>query len=92
MGTTQAACYYGVPSVVVPRGFDQFENAAHVQRNGWGLRLLPQDFSPTPCASPGTPAAVTPTSAPASPPWARHMRAEPGPARTADLLEAALEP
>jgi len=45
VGTTQAACYYGIPSVIVPRGFDQFENAAHLQREGWGLRLLPKDFS-----------------------------------------------
>jgi len=45
VGTTQAACYYGIPSIIVPRGFDQFENAAHIQREGWGLRLLPTDFS-----------------------------------------------
>ena len=45
VGTTQAACYYGIPSIIVPRGFDQFENAAHIQREGWGLRLLPADFS-----------------------------------------------
>ena len=45
VGTTQAACYYGIPSIIVPRGFDQFENAAHIQREGWGLRLLPSDFS-----------------------------------------------
>jgi len=46
VGTTQACCYYGIPSVVVPRCFDQFENAAHIQRSGWGLRLLPKDLSP----------------------------------------------
>lgn len=46
VGTTQACCYYGIPSVVVPRCFDQFENAAHIQRSGWGLRLLPKYLSP----------------------------------------------
>lgn len=45
VGTTQAACFYGVPSLVVPRGFDQFENAAHVQREGWGLRGSGADTS-----------------------------------------------
>ena len=47
VGTTQAACYYGVPAIVVPRGFDQFENAAHIQRNGFGLRLSHSSLSPT---------------------------------------------
>ena len=46
VGTTQTACYFGTPAVIVPRGFDQFENAAHLQRNGWGLRLQPRDLSP----------------------------------------------
>jgi UDP:flavonoid glycosyltransferase YjiC (YdhE family) len=45
IGTTQAACYYGVPSLVVPRGFDQFENAAHIRRNGYGLRLMTSRLS-----------------------------------------------
>jgi UDP:flavonoid glycosyltransferase YjiC (YdhE family) len=45
IGTTQAACYYGVPALVVPRGFDQFENAAHVRRNGLGLRLMPRNLT-----------------------------------------------
>ena len=92
VGTTQAACYYGVPSVVVPRGFDQFENAAHVQRSGWGLRLLPQDFTPTPCnyrlerllGDADIRARVAALG--------QAIRAESGPAHTAALLEAALEP
>ena len=45
VGTTQTACYFGTPAVIVPRGFDQFENAAHLQRNGWGLRLQPKDLT-----------------------------------------------
>ena len=92
VGTTQAACYYGVPSVVVPRGFDQFENAAHVQRNGWGLRLLPQDFSRYSLhyrlqrllRDADIRARVAALG--------EKMRAEAGPAHSADLLEAALEP
>ena len=92
VGTTQAACYYGIPSLVVPRGFDQFENAAHIQREGWGLRLMPADFSATSLrvrlqrllASAKIKAAVADLG--------QRMRAEPGVARSADLLEAALGP
>ncbi len=90
VGTTQGACYYGVPSLIVPRGFDQFENAAHLQREGWGLRLMPADFSPASLrlrlqrllASPQIKAAVAGLG--------RRMQAEPGVARSADLVEAAL--
>jgi len=90
VGTTQAACYYGIPAIIVPRGFDQFENAAHLQREGWGLRLLPNDFSA--CSlrfrlerllhSPSIRTRVTALS--------RQMQAEPGVARSADLVEAKL--
>ena len=90
VGTTQAACYYGIPSLVVPRGFDQFENAAHVQREGWGLRLLPQAFTPTGLRlrlerllrSPEIKAKVQALGA--------RMQTEPGVARSADFVEAAL--
>ena len=89
-GTTQTACYYGIPSLIVPRGFDQFENAAHLQREGWGLRLMPSDFSATSLrlrlhrllASPRIKTAVTALG--------HRMRAEPGVSRSADLVEAAL--
>jgi rhamnosyltransferase subunit B len=90
VGTTQAACYYGIPSLIVPRGFDQFENAAHLQREGWGLRLMPADFSPASLrlrlqrllASPQIKAAVAGLG--------RRMEVEPGVARSADLVEAVL--
>ncbi|MDQ2801060.1 MAG: glycosyltransferase [Armatimonadota bacterium] len=90
VGTTQAACYYGIPSLIVPRGFDQFENAAHIQREGWGLRLMPQDFSASGLrfrlerllASDKIKAAVTDLS--------RRMQAEPGVEHSADLVEAAM--
>ena len=90
VGTTQAACYYGVPSLIVPRGFDQFENAAHIQREGWGLRLLPADFSAASLrlrlerllASEKIKAAATELGC--------RMRAEPGVAHSADLVEAVL--
>jgi rhamnosyltransferase subunit B len=90
VGTTQAACYYGIPSVVVPRGFDQFENAAHIQREGWGLRLMPENFTPHGLRfrlerllrSPEIKAKVQMLGA--------QMRAEPGVAHSADLVEAAL--
>ena len=90
VGTTQAACYYGVPSLIVPRGFDQFENAAHIQREGWGLRLLPADFSAASLRlrlerllpSEKIKAAATELGC--------RMRAEPGVAHSADLVEAVL--
>ncbi len=90
VGTTQAACYYGRPALVVPRGFDQFENAAHIQREGWGLRLMPSDLSARALryrlerllASPAIKANVEDLG--------RRMRAEPDVARSADLVEAAL--
>jgi rhamnosyltransferase subunit B len=90
VGTTQAACYYGIPSVIVPRGFDQFENAAHIQREGWGLRLMPENFTPHGLRfrlerllrSPEIKAKVQTLGT--------QMRAEPGVAHSADLVEAAL--
>ena len=90
VGTTQAACYYGIPSLVVPRGFDQFENAAHIQREGWGLRLLPQDLSAHALRfrlerllrSEEIRTRVRRLS--------EQMQAEPGVSRSADLVEAAL--
>ena len=90
VGTTQAACYYGLPSLVVPRGFDQFENAAHVQREGWGLRLLPQDFSATALRFRlgrllGSAEIRERVAA-----LGQAMRAEPGVTHSADLVEAAL--
>ncbi len=90
VGTTQACCFYGKPAVIVPRAADQFENAAHVQREGWGLRLLPQDLSATLIRlrlerllkSEDIRACVGDLS--------RRMQAEPGPAHSADLLEGVL--
>ena len=90
VGTTQTACYYGIPALVVPRGFDQFENAAHVQREGWGLRLMPSDFSAYSLvvrlerllASTAIKAQVGTLS--------QRMQTEPGVAHSADLVEATL--
>lgn len=90
VGTTQAACYYGIPSIVVPRGFDQFENAAHIQREGWGLRLMPEQ---------GTAAALrfrlerllaSKDIKRRVQALGRLMQAEPGVRRSADLVEGAL--
>ncbi len=89
VGTTQAACFYGIPSVVVPRGFDQWENAAHVQRHGWGLRLRPQDFSSCALRLRLERLLADTTLQARVAGLGREMRAEPGPARAADLLERA---
>ena len=91
VGTTQAACYYGVPSLVVPRGFDQFENAAHVQREGWGLRLLPADFSPASLRLRLRRLLASQPIKAAAADLGDRMRAEPGVAHSADLVEAALD-
>lgn len=90
VGTCQAACYYGLPSLVIPRAADQFENAAHLQREGWGLRLQPQDFSAASLrlrltrllSSPDIRARVTALGT--------QMRAEPGATRSAEIIERAL--
>lgn len=90
IGTTQAACYYGVPSLVVPRGFDQFENAAHVRRNGLGLRLMPRNLTPARLRRRlkrlmGSDDIRYRVSA-----LGLRMRAESGVERTVDLIEAVL--
>jgi rhamnosyltransferase subunit B len=90
VGTTQAACYYGIPSIIVPRGFDQFENAAHIQREGWGLRLMPESFTAHGLRlrlerllrSPEIKHRVQALGA--------QMQAEPGVVHSADLVEAVL--
>jgi len=91
VGTTQAACYYGVPSLVVPRGFDQFENAAHIQREGWGLRLLPSDFTPASLRLRLQRLLASQPIKAAAADLGGRMRAEPGVAHSADLVEAALD-
>ena len=90
VGTTQAACYYGIPSIIVPRGFDQFENAAHIQREGWGLRLMPESFT-----ADGLRLRLERLLRSAEikirvQALGTQMQAEPGVIRSADLVEAAL--
>jgi UDP:flavonoid glycosyltransferase YjiC (YdhE family) len=92
VGTTQAACYYGVPAIVVPRGFDQFENAAHIQRHRLGLRIMPSSLTPTLLrirlerllSSDKVHRNVHRLS--------HRMQAEPGATASADLVEMALDP
>ena len=89
-GTTQTACYYGLLAVIVPRGFDQFENAAHVQREGWGLRLMPERFTASGLRfrlERLLRSAEIKTRVQA---LAVQMQAEPGVKRSADFVEAAL--
>lgn len=90
VGTTQAACFYGVPALIVPRGFDQFENAAHGQREGWGLRLMPGDFTPYSLRARLKRLLASPEVAGTVGALGREMRAEPGVKRSADLVEDAL--
>jgi UDP:flavonoid glycosyltransferase YjiC (YdhE family) len=44
-GSTLAALAYGLPILFVPQGADQFENAAHVQALGAGVRLVPDELT-----------------------------------------------
>jgi UDP:flavonoid glycosyltransferase YjiC (YdhE family) len=46
IGTTSQALRAGVPQLVGPMAYDQFDNAHHVQRLGAGERLLPADYTP----------------------------------------------
>ena len=39
IGTAGRALEAGVPQLIVPSGFDQFDNAARVARGGWGREL-----------------------------------------------------
>lgn len=39
IGTAGRALQAGVPQLIVPSGFDQFDNAARVVRGGWGREL-----------------------------------------------------
>lgn len=44
VGTTSQALRAGVPQLVRPMGFDQFDNAEHVSRLGVGRRVLPRAY------------------------------------------------
>lgn len=46
IGTTSQALRAGVPQLVRPMAYDQFDNAHHVQRLGVGQRLLPAAYAP----------------------------------------------
>jgi rhamnosyltransferase subunit B len=90
IGTTQAACYFGVPALVVPRGFDQFENAAHIRRTGLGLRLMPRNLTPARLRRRlkrllGSDEIRHRVAA-----LGLRMRGEPGVERTVDLIESVL--
>lgn len=89
-GTTQAACYYGLPSLIIPRAADQFENAAHVQREGLGLRLQGHSLSATLLRLRLERLLSDPAIAARVDMLGRHMRAEPGAPRSTDLVERAL--
>ncbi len=89
-GTTQAACYYGLPSLVIPRAADQFENAAHVQREGLGLRLQRHSLSANTLRLRLARLLASPDIALRAAHLGQQMRAEPGAARSADLVEQAL--
>ncbi len=89
-GTTQAACFYGLPSVVVPRAADQFENAAHVQREGLGLRLQGHSLSASVLRLRLDRLLSSPDIAARVAVLGRQMRAESGASRSADLLERVL--
>ncbi|MDQ2800562.1 MAG: glycosyltransferase [Armatimonadota bacterium] len=92
VGTTQATCFYGIPSVIVPRGFDQFENAAHIQREGWGLRLLPQNLSAAALRFRLERLLRSAEIRRRVGSLGRQMQAEPGASASADHVEAALKP
>ena len=90
VGTTQAACFYGVPAVIVPRGFDQFENAAHLQREGWGLRLMPEQATASALRFRLERLLASKEIKRRVQALAVRMQAEPGVRRSADLVEEAL--
>ncbi|MGI4790064.1 MAG: glycosyltransferase [Janthinobacterium lividum] len=90
VGTTQAACYYGIPSIIVPRGFDQFENAAHLQREGWGLRLMPESCTPHGLRIRLERLLQSPKIKARTQALGSQMQAEPGVTRSADLVEEVL--
>ena len=90
VGTTQAACFYGVPAVIVPRGFDQFENAAHLQREGWGLRLMPEQATASALRFRLERLLASNEIKRRVQSLAVRMQAEPGVCRSADLVEEAL--
>ncbi|RZJ11963.1 MAG: glycosyltransferase [Rubrivivax sp.] len=46
IGTTSQALHAGVPQLVRPMAYDQFDNAQHVLRLGLGVRLLPVEYAP----------------------------------------------
>lgn len=46
IGTTSQALRAGVPQLVRPMAYDQFDNAHHVRRLGVGARLLPAAYAP----------------------------------------------
>ena len=47
IGTTSQALRAGVPQLLRPMAYDQFDNAHQVQRLGVGERLLPAQYAPT---------------------------------------------
>lgn len=51
IGTTSQALLAGVPQLVRPMGFDQFDNARRVMALGVGRQLLPRQYTPEAAAA-----------------------------------------
>ncbi len=86
--TVTEALYFGKPMVVLPLFWDQYDNAQRMHETGFGMRLDTYGHEPERAARRGRPAARRRRArASGWPRSSRGLRAAPGTARAADLIE-----
>lgn len=89
IGTTSQALLAGVPQLLRPMGFDQFDNARHVITLGAGRQLLPRQYTPARVAQALDQLIDAPTMRARCAALARRLAAErPGTAAAADAVLA----
>jgi rhamnosyltransferase subunit B len=89
IGTTSQALLAGVPQLVRPMGFDQFDNARRVLALGAGRQLLPRRYQPDTAARELDRLLSDPSIRARCAEWARTLRIErPGTVAAADALLA----
>jgi rhamnosyltransferase subunit B len=90
VGTTAQGLLAGVPTLIVPFAFDQFDNADHARRMGTSRTLYRKHYSATPAVRELAELLDKETYAQRAMHIREQLKQENGPSRAADLIEQVL--
>ena len=92
VGTTSQGLLAGVPTLIVPFAFDQFDNAEHARRMGTSRTLYSKHYSTAAAVRELGELLTNATYAEKAHEVSEQLRQENGPAHAADLIEEVLTP